>query len=356
MCVLIFFFLNFILISLNLFEIIVPMSFSAPNYLNSQGILAKYSDLVISSSNPEVVQVTEEGVATAVAVGSSVVEVKNRYSQEWFKPVSVSCVITVEPYTPAIPTATQVPTAIPTATQVPAVTAMPIVTQVPTATQIPTVTEMPTITQAPTATQVPTITQAPIATQIPTVTLTPVITKKPVVPTNVPESYKINYILNKGKNNQSNPSNYTTKNIKLKAPNRKGYTFEGWYTDKNFTNSIKTIKADAKQDITIYAKWTKVKKPSKPTIKSAVNVKGEKVKVTLKKKVAGAKGYEISCSIDKKWKKSVKTVTSKGITKTITKLKKNKTYYVKVRAYKLDSTGEKVYGSYSKVKKIKIQK
>ena len=196
----------------------------------------------------------------------------------------------------------------------------------------------------------------PTVTQIPTATQKPTVTKAPIVPTNMPESYKINYILNKGKNNQSNPDSYTTKNIKLKAPKRKGYTFEGWYTEKNFTNPIKTIKADTKQDITVYAKWTKVKKLSKPTIKSAVNVKGEKIKVTLKKKVAGTKGYEISYSTDKKWKKSVKTVTSNGITKTITKLKKNKTYYVKVRAYKLDSAGEKVYGSYSKVKKIKIQK
>ena len=38
------------------------------------------------------------------------------------------------------------------------------------------------------------------------------------------------------------------------------------------------------------------------------------------------------------------------------KLKKGKTYYVRVRAYKKDSTGRKVYGKYSTVKKIKITK
>ena len=43
-------------------------------------------------------------------------------------------------------------------------------------------------------------------------------------------------------------------------------------------------------------------------------------------------------------------------TKKITKLKKGKTYYIKVRAYKMDSQGNKVYGSYSKIKKIKIIK
>ena len=38
------------------------------------------------------------------------------------------------------------------------------------------------------------------------------------------------------------------------------------------------------------------------------------------------------------------------------KLKKGKTYYVRVRAYKKDSTGRKVYGKYSKVMKVKITK
>ena len=32
---------------------------------------------------------------------------------------------------------------------------------------------------------------------------------------------------------------------------------------------------------------------------------------------------------------------------------KNKTYYFKVRAYAVDSTGKKVYGAWSKVKKVK---
>lgn len=183
------------------------------------------------------------------------------------------------------------------------------------------------------------------------VTPTPNVTEAVSTPT-----YKISYNLKGGTNNKNNPSVYTTKDIKLKAPERKGYTFDGWYINKSYTNQIKTIKASTKQDITVYAKWTKVKKPSKPVIKSVVNIKGKKLKVTLKQKVNKAKGYEISYTTDKKWKKSVKNVTLKGTSKTITKLKKNKTYYVRVRAYKLDSAGEKVYGSYSKVKKVKIQK
>ena len=41
---------------------------------------------------------------------------------------------------------------------------------------------------------------------------------------------------------------------------------------------------------------------------------------------------------------------------TIKKLKKKKTYYIKVRAYKKTASGKKTFGAYSKVVKIKISK
>ena len=97
-------------------------------------------------------------------------------------------------------------------------------------------------------------------------------------------------------------------------------------------------------------------KVGKPVIKSVTNKKGKKMKVVLKKKVSGAKGYEVAYSTNKKFKKSVKKLRFKSTSKTIGKLRKNKTYYVKVRAYKTDSNGTRVYGSYSNVKKVKIKK
>ena len=42
-------------------------------------------------------------------------------------------------------------------------------------------------------------------------------------------------------------------------------------------------------------------------------------------------------------------------TATIKKLTRNKTYYVKVRAYKTVK-GKKIYGAYSSVKKVKVTK
>ena len=41
---------------------------------------------------------------------------------------------------------------------------------------------------------------------------------------------------------------------------------------------------------------------------------------------------------------------------TLKKLSKKKTYYVKVRAYRIDSTGKMKYGKYTSVSKVKINK
>ncbi len=165
--------------------------------------------------------------------------------------------------------------------------------------------------------------------------------------------YKITYKLNKGKNHKSNPSTYFEQKITLKNPTRKGYVFKGWYTDSKFKKKITSIAKTSKKDITLYAKWSKVT-VKKASLKKVANVSGKKAKVTIKK-VSGVKGYQVLYSTDKKFKKNVKKVLTKKTTCTLTKLKK-KTYYVKVRAYKLDSKGEKVFGAYSKVKTVKIRK
>ncbi len=93
-------------------------------------------------------------------------------------------------------------------------------------------------------------------------------------------------------------------------------------------------------------------KLSKPTIK-AVNLKGKKIKVTIQK-VKGADGYQICYGTSKKFAKAKKK-TAKKIVYTLTKLKKGKTYYIKVRAYKKQK-GKTYYSTYSKVKKVKIKK
>lgn len=166
--------------------------------------------------------------------------------------------------------------------------------------------------------------------------------------------YKITYKLNKGTNNADNPSVYYKEKVTLKKPARKGYTFQGWYTDKNFKKKITGIAKTSKKNITVYAKWKKVT-VDKASLSKVSNVSKLGMKVTVNK-VSGAKGYKIMYSTDKNFKKNVKTVLTTKTSKTIKGLTKGKTYYVKVCAYKVDSKNSKVYGKYSTAKKVKIRK
>lgn len=105
---------------------------------------------------------------------------------------------------------------------------------------------------------------------------------------------------------------------------------------------------------------TKPVTPAKSSAPARVQVrakalKGKKVKVSLKK-TAEAKGYEIVYSTNVNFtKKTTKKISTKNLTKTIKKLKKKKTYYIKARAYKLDGK-TKVYGRWSLIRKVTIKK
>ncbi len=97
--------------------------------------------------------------------------------------------------------------------------------------------------------------------------------------------------------------------------------------------------------------------PGKSTVGKVSSLKLKQKKRTMTaswKKLTGAKGYQICYSASKKWKnKKLKLVTkNKALIKN---LKKKKTYYFRVRAYRLEGT-KKVYGAWSSVKKIKIKK
>lgn len=106
---------------------------------------------------------------------------------------------------------------------------------------------------------------------------------------------------------------------------------------------------------TVPANVAKVVKPSKVT---GLKVKAGKKKMTVRwKRNTKATGYQITYAQNKKFKKGKKNITiskNKTTKKTVKKLKAKKTYYVKVRAYK-KSGSKKLYGAYSKVKKVKIK-
>lgn len=133
---------------------------------------------------------------------------------------------------------------------------------------------------------------------------------------------------------------------------RAKYAFKGWYTAKSGGKKV-TSATKATGNASVYAQWTKIT-VKKASISKLKNVSGKKAKVTLKK-VSGANGYQIVYSTSKKFKSAKKTTATKTSV-TLKKLKKGKTYYVKVRAYKLDSAGKKVYGKYSASKQVMIKK
>ncbi len=100
---------------------------------------------------------------------------------------------------------------------------------------------------------------------------------------------------------------------------------------------------------TATSKTSQSVKLAKAKIAKASRVsKGKKVRITIKR-VNGAKSYEIQYSTSKKFdKKTTKKAKSTKLTKTISKLKTNKTYYIRVRA-----VAGKAAGPWSKVKVVK---
>ncbi len=69
--------------------------------------------------------------------------------------------------------------------------------------------------------------------------------------------YEITYNLNGGTNNFQNPNTYTVEQaIVFANPNREGYTFVGWYSDRTFNNKVTEIALGTTGNKTFYAKWT----------------------------------------------------------------------------------------------------
>ncbi len=94
-------------------------------------------------------------------------------------------------------------------------------------------------------------------------------------------------------------------------------------------------------------------KPDKVKSLKVKNLSGRKLKITFKK-ADNATGYQICYATNNKFKKSVVKKTKKT-SYTLKKLKKGKTYYVKVRAYHTKN-GRNSYGAYSAVCRVKVKK
>ena len=74
-----------------------------------------------------------------------------------------------------------------------------------------------------------------------------------------PVVYDIIYELDGGANDENNPTTYTveTPTIEFAAPSKTGYTFNGWYAEKDFSgDSVTELPQGSYGDIILYAKWT----------------------------------------------------------------------------------------------------
>ena len=98
-----------------------------------------------------------------------------------------------------------------------------------------------------------------------------------------------------------------------------------------------------------------VKAPAKVRGVKVKNLKGRKMKVSWSWDITD--GYQIQYAMNRKFTKKKKTVTLNSwmSKKTFKHLKKKKTYYVRVRAFRKSGSVKK-YGKWSAVKKIKIKK
>ena len=103
-------------------------------------------------------------------------------------------------------------------------------------------------------------------------------------------------------------------------------------------------------------------KPAATTLKSVKNTTAKnasKGKFTVKwNKLSYVTGYQIQYSTSSSFKLGNKTVNVKGassVSKAITGLAKNKTYYMRIRTYKIIE-GKKVYSGWSAKKSVKIGK
>lgn len=122
------------------------------------------------------------------------------------------------------------------------------------------------------------------------------------------------------------------------------------YLNKNNSKSDDKKDTDKKPE-----KKTSVEKPQKSVLKKLSSA-GRKKMLVRWNTSKNASGYQLQYSTSSKFKKG-KTITVQGgqvKQKKISKLKK-KTYYVRIRAYKI-AAGKKYYSAWSAKKKIKIRR
>ncbi len=141
---------------------------------------------------------------------------------------------------------------------------------------------------------------------------------------------------------------------------REGYFFAGWYLndgDNVDAEGRVWAKSICKGNVTLYAHWLKTFTGMVPTITAKSYSKG-RVTVAWNGIKTLYDGFEVEISLDRiTWSdpEVVSGAAAKKMTKYFTDLESGKNYFIRVRAYRFDSTGKKVYGIWSKIVKVKAK-
>ena len=137
--------------------------------------------------------------------------------------------------------------------------------------------------------------------------------------------------------------------------------------DATIESTRKNVESDTTHTQTPDTDNTDNTDPNKNQKLSGISIKkltAGKKKFTVKwkkaKKSESVSGYQIQYSTDKKFKKNVKTKKcgKKKNSLTVSKLKAKKKYYVRMRKFrnvKKDEKKSRIYGSWSKVRKVKVK-
>ncbi len=136
--------------------------------------------------------------------------------------------------------------------------------------------------------------------------------------------YGLTYELDGGTNAVENPSYYTIENESFApaAPSKKGYDFEGWFTEEDFSGEeVTSINTAEMKDFTLYAKWKPVQYKITYILNggSAKNPTSYTIEDTVTLEKAKRRGYAFSgWYYDESFSGDKVTVISLGTTEDIT--------------------------------------
>lgn len=75
----------------------------------------------------------------------------------------------------------------------------------------------------------------------------------------VPIVYPITYNLDDGENDPANPATYTVLDaVSFEPATKEGFTFDGWFSDADWTTQVNEIALGSTGAVTLYAKFTEI--------------------------------------------------------------------------------------------------